>query len=77
MPILTVRVFGAGYVTSNPTSIYCGSACVSAYSPLDGTAVTLTATPAGSTFTGWAGACSGTGSCNLTMKSTYQVIATF
>jgi hypothetical protein len=43
-----------------------------------GTAVTLTATPAaGSTFTGWSGACTGTGSCVVTMNSNKAVTATF
>jgi hypothetical protein len=40
--------------------------------------VTLTATPAaGSSFTGWGGACSGTGKCTLTMNSDKSVTAQF
>src|SRR4030095_5918505 len=40
--------------------------------------VTLTATPAaGSTFAGWSGACSGTGSCTVTMSAARSVTATF
>jgi hypothetical protein len=40
--------------------------------------VTLTAVPGGnSTFTGWGGQCSGTGSCQLLMFSTRSVTATF
>jgi beta-lactam-binding protein with PASTA domain len=40
--------------------------------------VTLTATPAtSSTFTGWSGACSGTGSCVVTTNSSTSVTATF
>ena len=49
---------------------------VAAYSP--GTAVNLTAQPAaGYTFTGWAGACSGTASCAVTMNSNQSVTANF
>ena len=46
------------------------------YSP--GTQATVTATPnSGYTFTGWSGACSGTGSCLVTMDSNKEVIANF
>ena len=41
-------------------------------------AVTLTARPdAGSAFTGWTGACSGTGSCQVTIAQTAEVGAAF
>jgi hypothetical protein len=40
--------------------------------------VTLTAAPAsGSTFAGWSGACSGTGTCQVTMNADTAVSATF
>ena len=40
--------------------------------------MTLTASPsAGSTFTGWSGACSGTGMCVVSMTQAHTVIATF
>ncbi len=67
---------GVGTVTSNPAGINCGVTCTANYS--SGTAVTLTATPtAPSTFTGWSGACSGTGSCVVTVDAAKSVTATF
>lgn len=49
----------------------------SSYEPA-GTTVTLTATPnTGYTFTGWQGACSGTGSCQVTMNAPETVTAQF
>jgi uncharacterized delta-60 repeat protein len=67
---------GAGTVTSNPGGIDCGSACSHAYR--HGTSVTLTvAAASGSTFTGWSGDCSGTGTCTLTMSAGHSVTATF
>lgn len=58
-----------------------GSGTVSRSSPgpnYPGTTVTLTATPAtGSTFAGWSGACTGTGSCVVTMTTNKTVTATF
>lgn len=43
-----------------------------------GSTVTLTAAAdSGSTFTGWSGACSGTGTCALTMSGDQSVTATF
>jgi sugar lactone lactonase YvrE len=43
-----------------------------------GTVVTLTATPGtGSGFAGWSGACSGTGTCVVTMNGPESVTATF
>jgi TolB protein len=74
--LLTVTRSGKGRVTSAPAGINCGSDCSESYAV--GTAVTLTATPLrGSTFTGWSGACSGTGACTLTMSADKSVTATF
>ena len=67
---------GSGTVTSSPAGINCGSDCGESYA--GGTSVTLTASPAaGSTFAGWSGACSGTGSCNVTLTAAQSVTATF
>ncbi len=67
---------GAGTITSSPTGINCGTTCSAGFN--SGTAVTLTATPAtGSTFSGWSGACSGTGTCNLTLTANNSATATF
>jgi hypothetical protein len=63
-------------VSSVPGGIDCGTTCSHGY--LQATAVTLTATPAaGSTFTGWAGACTGTATCNVAMDADTSVSATF
>ena len=73
---LTTNVVGSGSVTSNPAGIDCGLDCSQDYD--DGTLVTLTASPdAGWQFTGWSGACSGLGSCAVTMDQAQSVTATF
>src|SRR4030042_2350369 len=67
---------GTGTVISAPAGVSCGSDCTEGYSA--GVAVTLTASPdTSSTFTGWSGACSGAGSCSVTMDAVKTVIATF
>ena len=67
---------GSGTVTSNTGGLNCGSACSASYP--SGTSVTLTAAAAtGSTFTGWGGACRGTGSCTVSMSAAQSVTATF
>ncbi|MBS1150108.1 MAG: Flagellar hook-length control protein FliK, partial [Myxococcaceae bacterium] len=67
---------GTGTVSSTPGGITCGTDCSEAYPP--GTIVTLSAaTAVGSTFTGWGGACTGTGTCQVTMNSSLSVTATF
>lgn len=67
---------GVGSVTSDPAGIDCGTDCAEEYEP--GTVVSLTATPAaGSSFTGWAGACTGVGACSVTMDQVRSVTAGF
>jgi hypothetical protein len=67
---------GSGTVTSLPTGINCGATCSAGY--LAPTAVTLTAVPAaGSNFSGWSGACSGTAACAVSMSAAQSVTATF
>ena len=74
--ILTVAKAGSGSGTVTGPGISCGSDCSEPYA--DGTSVTLTATrAANSTFAGWSGACSGTGSCVVTMSADTFVTATF
>jgi hypothetical protein len=74
--LLTVTTSGAGTVTSSPAGIECGSACEQAYAV--GEVVTLTAAPdASSIFTGWSGACSGAGTCSVSMDAPQTVTATF
>ena len=74
---LTVSKVGSGTVVSTDGNINCGVVC--SYNYASGTTVTLNATPAqGWVFTGWSGACNGTGSCvvNITTQSV-SVTATF
>ena len=67
---------GSGSVTSSPSGISCGTQCSATYD--NGTQVTLSATPvAGSTFTGWGGACTGTAPCVVTVNTNTSVTATF
>jgi len=76
--ILTVSKIGSGSgtVTSTPSGIDCGTTCSAGYS--HNTEVTLSAVAAtGSTFTGWSGACTGTGSCLVTMDAAKSVTAEF
>jgi hypothetical protein len=67
---------GAGSVSSSPAGIACGRDCSQTYAY--NTSVALTATPAaGSTFAGWSGACTGSGSCRVSMSRPRSATATF
>ncbi len=71
---LTVSKSGSGTVTG--TGINCGTDCSETYP--SGTSVTLTAAPAsGWQFASWSGACSGTGTCTLTMNANKSATAAF
>lgn len=71
---LLVNKSGGGTVSG--TNISCGTDCSYTYN--SGTSVTLTATPAsGYNFTGWSGACTGTGGCTIAMTSNRSVTANF
>jgi phospholipase C len=77
---LTVQIAstgtGLGTVTSSPNGISCGTTCIDTFP--NGSSVTLTATPAlGSTFTGWSGACTGTGTCTVSLTAATTATATF
>ncbi|MCP4358984.1 MAG: DUF11 domain-containing protein [Chloroflexi bacterium] len=65
---------GSGMVTSDPAGVDCGITCTLALT--SNSVVTLTAV-ANISFSGWSGACAGTGSCLLTMTETKKVTATF
>lgn len=67
---------GTGTVSSAPAGIACGVACTALFE--EGTAITLTAVAdAGSEFTGWSGACSGTGPCPFILGEGTEVVANF
>ena len=73
---LTVSKSGTGSGTVTGTGISCGTDCSETVN--SGTSVTLTASAAiGSTFSGWSGACTGTGSCTVSMTAAKSVTATF
>jgi hypothetical protein len=67
---------GKGTVVSMPRGIVCGTTCSHGF-PY-GTSVTLTAGAAkGSRFSGWTGACTGTGGCTITTDGNTSVGASF
>ena len=75
---LTFAGMGKGTVTFTPpgSKASCAASCSSRFAP--GTTVTLAAAPgAGMSFAGWAGACSGTSACTITVSAATQVTALF
>ncbi|SJM93719.1 conserved exported hypothetical protein [Crenothrix polyspora] len=74
---LNVNTTGNGSVISNPSGIDCGNDCSESYAK--NTQITLTATPGSdSNFSGWGGgACTGIGSCIVTMDAAKSVTASF
>jgi hypothetical protein len=74
--LLSVAVAGTGSGTVGASGISCPGTCSSYYAI--GSVVALSETPAsGSVFSGWSGACSGTGSCTVTLGSDAVLTATF
>jgi endoglucanase len=79
--VLTVTTNGSarsmGTVTSSPAGINCGKTCTRAFP--GGTDVTLSVQVTGNTvFAGWSGACTGTGTCTVTMNAAAKAVeATF
>jgi phospholipase C len=80
-PEVTVTVTGGGIVSGNPPFAVGGNKCAKECTvpATAASTVTLTATPnAGSTFTGWGGACTGTTpTCTLTAAGHQFATATF
>lgn len=73
---LTVRLTGAGRVTSRPGGISCGRRCTALFRA--GSTVRLSAVPeAGWRFAGWSGACRGRGACVVRATADRSVRATF
>lgn len=73
---LTLAVSGAGGSISASPGAVCPGNCSQDFA--GGTVVTLTPTPdSGALFSGWSGACSGAGSCQVTMNTAKSVTATF
>ena len=71
---LTVSVVGSGTVTGS--GLGCPPTCAASYAA--GTRVSLAARPApGWMFAGWSGACTGSGSCAVTLSSDQTVTARF
>jgi hypothetical protein len=64
---VSVTKTGSGTVTSNPSGISCGASCSAATASFPSTSsLAFTAAPdSGNTFSGWSGACTGTGNCTI------------
>ena len=74
---LTVHVVGSGQVNSFGKLWSCISSTCPPYTYKDGDSDTLGTTTFGTTFQGWSGDCSGTGTCDLVFNSNKDVTATF
>jgi uncharacterized repeat protein (TIGR02543 family) len=77
---VTLAGSGSGKVSSEPAGIDCGNGSTDCAADFElNSTITLTATAdSGSTFAGWAGACSGTNAtCQVTMDADKSITATF
>ncbi|WP_447968752.1 InlB B-repeat-containing protein [Nitrospira sp. M1] len=73
---LSVAITGSGTVSSAPGGIGCTTSCNATFA--EGQSVTLSAAPKSNwKFSNWGGACSGSGSCVVTMSTAKSVTATF
>ena len=67
---------GQGSISSTPAGINCSPTCSANFA--SGTKVTLNASPMSNFyFSGWSGACSGTGPCSVMLNQNTTVTATF
>ena len=73
---LTVTKGGTGTGTVSGPGITCGGDCTENFI-VDTTTVLFASPAGGSTFTGWSGACTGTGTCSVLMSQARAVTATF
>ena len=72
----TTSLVAAAVALLSDPDIDCGDTCVKEYE--EETTVTLTAEPEpGYTFSGWSGACSGTGDCTIAVNDVTSVTANF
>ncbi|MEZ5443746.1 MAG: hypothetical protein R3F15_19960 [Lysobacterales bacterium] len=67
---------GTGTVISDPVGIDCGVVCEAVY-PVDSLISLSAGSAPGSVFSGWSGACSGTGPCTVTLDQARTVTAQF
>jgi hypothetical protein len=77
MPLTVTKAgTGTGTVQSTPAGISCGATCSGNFAKTS--SVILSATPdISSTFSGWSGACGGSGPCTVTMDAAKAVTALF
>ena len=76
--VLTVSIAGtgAGTVTSTPSGISCPTICSFTFPP--NTPVTLSETPGSNdAFSSWAGACTGSANCSVTLDASMSITANF
>jgi Divergent InlB B-repeat domain len=74
--MLSVSKQGNGKIASATSGIDCGSACSSIVTAGSTVSLRATADP-GFIFSGWSGACAGTGDCTITLSSNTTVTANF
>jgi len=76
--LLNGQVNGSGTISGAGLSCSSGASTGCSVAQAASATLILTATPSfGATFTGWGGACSGTGTCTVSMTTAKTVIATF